>query len=108
MEGLGNWIASDLVAGAVNVGFPDNMGDSFDQIFPNASSVNVDASIASIAIGGIVVGTPAAFNSTDHFGFVARKIGSFKAGGITYTLNPAVATDNLAVGATGDVNVHEV
>ena len=66
-------------------------------------------SIASIDIGGIVIGDAGA---GDHFGFDAEKIGSFKYDGITVALpatQPPVANDTIALSpTTGDVAIEIV
>ena len=103
----GDWIASNLVAGAKNTGAPanTNFGDANDASI-GAGSAGIIATIASITIAGQVFGTPNSTSTTDHFGFVAEQIGAVKIGGnaIALTAGP----DNLAVGETSDMTVHEV
>ena len=113
----GDWIASNLVAGAMNLGADNvtggtganadnvNFGDSHD-FSSGSGSAGIIAKIASITIAGQVFGTPNSTSSTDHFGFVAEQIGAVKIGGnaIALTAGP----DNLAVGETSDMTVHEV
>ena len=73
-----DWIASDLVAGGqdnATAALDDPFGDADDRLGPGSTLI---ARIASITIGGLVQGTPAA---GDHFGFVSEQIGFFKAGG---------------------------
>jgi hypothetical protein len=88
-----DWVASNLVAGAQNSGFP-NFGNANDSLIPNAKTV---ARIASIVIGGDVVGSA---DANDHFGFVAQEIGSLKVGGSTITLAPAESFTDLAADTT--------
>ena len=101
----GDWIASDLVAGAKNSGSP-KFGDMNDAPI-GGGSATITAKIASITIGGQVVGTPSPA-TTDHFGFVAQQIGSFHAGlfaaVLTAGTDPAI---QLSL-PTADVSIHEV
>jgi hypothetical protein len=111
----GDWIASNLVAGAKNLGVGDaaggsgsaadnvNFGDAHD--FPIAPGVaSVASKIASIAIGGVIRGTVSA---NDHFGFVAEQIGSFTVAGVAIPLSSGAHNDNRNIGLTGDVTIHE-
>ncbi len=112
----GDWVASNLVAGAQNLGADGivggtgantdniNYGDSHDARNANGN-LSITAKIASIVIGGQVLGTP---GGTDHFGFVSQQIGSFKAAGLSVVLKAGADNDNVAVGATGDVTIHEI
>ena len=111
----GDWAASNLVAGAKNLGTDDavggpganadnvNYGDSHD-LSIGVGNANILAKIASITIAGQVFGTPLSVNMNDHFGFVAEQIGSIKVGGNNLVL-PANNTP-LAIGETGDVSIH--
>jgi hypothetical protein len=97
----GNWTASNLVAGVMNVASTNkNFGDNNDAAIPTGSPASI-AKIASISIGGVIRGTT---GGTDHFGFVSQTIGSFSIGGIKIPL--AAAPSTLDLGATGDVSVH--
>ncbi len=100
-----DWVASDLVAGATNSVFP-NFGSGDFRIGGAGTTDNssIISKIASITIGGLVVGTPNSVSATDHFGFVAQQIGSFKATGFTVPLR----SDNFGVGGTADVSIHEI
>src|SRR5260370_9836038 len=71
-----DWIASNLVAG-VMAGADGLFGTADDAIIPGGSP-GIIARINSITINGQVSGTPAAVNSTDHFGIVAEEIGSLR------------------------------
>jgi hypothetical protein len=105
----GDWVASNLIAGASNAGALAKFGDGSDvKIAGGNDSGQTFSKIASIKIGGFVFGTPATANSGDHFGFVAESIGSFKAGGFNYALNPALHADDFNVGGNADVGVFEI
>jgi hypothetical protein len=116
----GDWAASNLVAGAMNLGADDafggtganadnvNFGDSHDFSI-GAGSAGIIAKIASITIVGQVFGTPNSFSTTDHFGFVAQQIGALKIGGSAIVLAAGPHNDNLIkVGETSDMTVDEV
>jgi len=109
-----DWIASNLVAGASATGGGSTVSPSTSfggsgskdlvlKAFPSDS--NLIAEIASIVIGGDVLGTVAA---GDQFGFVAQEIGSFSDGGTVFKLKAGPGNDNLPVEATGDVTLQEV
>jgi hypothetical protein len=106
----GDWIASDLVAGAVNSDTP--AGAPFAN-FGNASDASIGggapgliSKIASITIGGEVYGTPASVSATDNYGFVAQAIGPAKIGGIAIAIG--AGNSPQAVGETGDVDIHVI
>ncbi len=115
----GDWAASNLVAGVMNLGADGlaggsgvnadntNFGDGFDTPIPGGT-VPIIAKIAGIKIGGQVFGTPSTVSATDHFGFVAEYIVSLQIGGIFSTLTPLALNDNLSVGPTSDMRAHEV
>jgi hypothetical protein len=115
----GDWIASSLVAGARNLGADNavggsganadnvNYGDSHDSSI-GAGNPDIIAKIASIFIGGQVLGTPNSSSTTDHYGFVAQQLGAIKVGGTTVALAAGASNDNHIVGETTDLNVHEV
>jgi hypothetical protein len=73
-------------------------------------SPGVLSRIASILIKGQALGTPSMVNATDHFGFVAQQIGSFKVGGTKFPLTAGAGNDTagFVVGATSDLRVLEV
>jgi hypothetical protein len=103
-----DWIASNLIAGAMNSASANtNFGDGNDASI-GAGNPNIIAKIASITIGGQVFGTPNSTSSSDQFGFVAEQIGSLKIGGNAIALAAGPHNDNLSVGETTDVTVHEV
>jgi hypothetical protein len=103
---LGDWIASDLVAGVT----PDNgfFGDGDDDLITEVGEApGIDSRIASILIKGTALGTT---GGGDHFGFVAQHIGSLKIGSIRLPLTAGSGSDlaGLALGSTGDLRVVEI
>ena len=115
----GDWIASNIVAGAVNLGADNlpggvglaadnvNFGDAHD--FKMSGMVKDDSlvfsRIASLTIGGQVMGT---IGFTDHFGIVAENIGAVRIGGTLLGLAVGKSNDDFLVGITGDLRVNEV
>ena len=71
----GDWIASNLVAGAA---WSENFGDGHDHIIPGVDSSNIVARIAKIGVTGQIIGTGGI--ATDRFGFVAQEIAEMKIG----------------------------
>ena len=102
----GAWLASSLVAGATDGG-NGMFGDGDDAMIAGSNSA-LAATIASITIGGIVAGTPDSTSATDHFGFVAQKIGSFKAGGVAASLTDEKDSPLELASLTGDVTLREL
>lgn len=103
----GDWIASNLVAGVKDTlgnGF-GNADDAVVNLPPGAATDAIIAKIASIRIGGIVAGTGL---GTDHFGFVAQQIGSFKAAGFLAPLSATISNQNIALSFTNDLRILEV
>jgi len=108
----GDWIASDLVAGAVSNG---SFGDANDAKITGGGTTDrafIVSKIARVAIQGHVFGSD---GGTDQFGFVAQQIGSFKVGNTTVGLTPGFANDpfvltdsRLRIGETDDVRVLEI
>jgi hypothetical protein len=99
----GDWSASDLVAGVANA--TGNFGTSADTLIENSSS-SVLSRIASIVIGGSVTGSA---DANDHFGFVARQIGSFRSGAGKLALDSTAGqVFELTADTTNDVTVREV
>ena len=103
----GDWIASN-----VSAGITDAAGDGFangdDYPIPGFSGDAIIARIASITIGGAVIGTQT--NPNDHFGFTAQQIGTFKAGLYIAPLTAALLADPLIAltPLTGDGSIREV
>ena len=104
----GNWIASDLVAGAkadADPGAaPNFFGDADDERI--ALTGTNESRIAGVVIKGLVVGTAGA---GDHFGFVAKEISSFKSLGFTAPLTSDLNPDVIELFTpTADVTIREV
>ena len=99
----GDWVASDLVAGAV-AGADGLFGTSDDARIRRGSPRRL-ARIVSIAVGGTVQGTLAPL---DHFGMVAELVGSLTVNGAAVALTPEAHNDDVALGATGDVRLREL
>jgi hypothetical protein len=106
----GNCTASNIVAGAVNSDVA-NFGDQNDAVLSGAGvtdSPKALSRIASISVGLTLSGTDSLSNSADHFGFVAQSIGRLTITSLNVTLNPAPHTDNLTLGTTMDIALHEI
>ena len=105
----GDWVASDLVAGATNPAFPNFGLNDFGIGGPGTTdNSTIISRIASITVGGLIFGTPNSVSTTDHFGFVAQQIGAFKAGGFVIHLRSGPNDDNFGIGGTPDVSIHEI
>jgi hypothetical protein len=104
----GDWIASSLVAGVKNTASGNiSFGDGNDASI-GAGSPSITAKIARITIKGLVLGSPSAVSTTDHFGFCAQQIGSFKSLGFTAPLTSAPNEVIQLSLATADVTIREV
>jgi hypothetical protein len=115
----GDWIGSNIVAGAVNLGtdnLPGGLGSNADNVnFGNINDVKmsgmvkddslVSSRIASLTIGGQVMGTIGPF---DHFGIVAENVGAVRIGGTLLGLAVGKSNDDFLVGITGNLRVNEV
>jgi hypothetical protein len=104
----GDWIASALAAGVVDGG--NGFGNSGDAKISGGGAKDVAtvfSKITSIVIGGEALGT---VGGTDHFGFVADNIGSFKvkAGTTTFPMIAGVGNDAFFVGLLGDLRLREL
>jgi hypothetical protein len=99
----GDWIASDLAAGVIDAG--DGFGNNNDAAYAVGNPA-IKSRIASVAIKGQVLGTPAA-NGADRYGFVAQQIGSFKALGVIAPLTANLDVIELAL-TTNDITIREV
>jgi hypothetical protein len=86
-----------------------NFGNADDASIGAGNSALI-ARIASIVIGGHLVGSPDSVSNTDHFGFVAQQIGSFKAGGFSAVLHStALPLDVIELSfITNDVTIREI
>lgn len=94
----GDWVASSLASGVTsNNGL---FGDADDAVWAGGTL----SRIAGVWIGGVVIGSG---TGGDHFGFVARQVGSFQAGGFTAPLKAGVDVIELSPN-TGDVTIREV
>ena len=97
----GDWVASSLASG-VDPGV-GSFGDGDDTLF-----ANVISRIASITIGGAIVGTD--FTGSDSFAFTAHEIGSFKVLGksLPLTANTFDPTVAFSPETGGDVKLREI
>lgn len=115
-----DWIASNLVAGARNLGANDmeefmpsgnandddvNFGDTHDKLIASPAADALVAKIASVAIKGRVLGSEA---MGDHFGFVAQQIGKFSAAGTKIGLTTGTDAFISLAPLTGDVKIREI
>ncbi len=101
----GAWSASNLVAGIENTA--GNFGGGTDGKISGTDNAAIISRIASVTIGGAISGTST--SSTDHFGFVAEEIASFKGAGSSVALvknniDPATELDP----ANQDVAIREL
>ncbi|HEV7404864.1 MAG TPA: hypothetical protein VGO11_18120 [Chthoniobacteraceae bacterium] len=103
----GDWIASSLVAGIQNSAGVTHLGDANDaKITSGTDEADRIARIASIAVGGRVLGSTVA-SATEHFGFVAEQIGAFKVGGFAFTMKTGSGNDGAVVGRLANMSLHE-
>jgi hypothetical protein len=93
----GDWIASDLIAGIKDggdgyFGGPSNLGTVLtdDTVIPGGSAA-ILAKIASITIGGQVIGTPGI--NGDNYAFAAEQIGAMNIGGAAIALKSGPHND---------------
>lgn len=121
----GDWIASSIVVGAINLGADDalggsgpnadnvNFGDDHDGKIPGTDSAAIISRIGSIQIAGEVFGTPTAIGDSDSYGFVAEEIGSVRIGERRFTLEEGAGNDAIRLGLDrpnlpSDFAAHEV
>jgi hypothetical protein len=97
----GDFIASSIAAGAT----PGLNGYGIGDTAPATGVAAIHSSIASITIAGQALGT---VGGTDQYGFVAEEIKSLKVGGSVIPLTPSAHNDNRPLGATGDLQIHEI
>jgi hypothetical protein len=97
----GDWHASDLAAG-IAAGPDRFFGSDDDALIPGGNALL--ASIASVVIKGSAAGTE---GDADHFGFLAERIGAFKAAGSKLTLTSGPGNDSSPIGPTSDLHVLE-
>lgn len=98
----GDWMASNLVVGHDNPAGID--WGTIDDVPIVGGASGIVARIASITIGGAVLGTA---NNADHFGFVATEILKFTADGIKAPLTAGTNVIELPV-FNSDVTIREV
>ncbi len=105
----GDWVASNLVAGAAHSTI---VADGTDLKSPGVDNPDITSIIASVIIGGQISGT--ADTTLDHYGFVAQEITQFKIGSSTLLLNTGAGNDNdpntprYNFGSTDDVRLFEL
>jgi len=88
----GDWAASNLVAGVMNGASGNKVfGDGNDASI-GAGRAYITAKIASIVIGGEVLGR----SGGGTFGFAAEQVGSFKYNDFAVALAPGAHTDTFA------------
>jgi hypothetical protein len=101
----GNWTASDLVAGAMDVN-DDGFGNVDDlKISSGIDTAKRISHIASIVVNGAVEGTS---DADDHFGFEAQQILAFRVGTTNLALHPHTGGQTFELGTHGDVTVREI
>lgn len=99
----GDWNASSMTAGIRDAG-GNGYATPEDEVVPSPSDDGLVARIVSVTIRGIVIGTQP---GTDHYGFTAQQVGTFKVGSVKYAFTPATdPTIPLAL-LTSDVDVRE-
>jgi hypothetical protein len=106
-----DWVASNLVAG-IAAGADKKYG-TVDDTVASAGAVYVNrfgivSKIASIAVGGQVIGTE---SPGDSFGFLATSIGSLKVSGLALKIRPASTSPAdlpLSPSTNSDVLLKEV
>jgi hypothetical protein len=98
-----DWVASSLAAGVWDADL-NGFGTAGDAVINNTGDA-ILARIASVTIGGAVAGTAA--DPSDHFGFVAQRIGSFRTAGFVAPLTAGTDVIELSP-TTGDVTIREV
>ncbi len=104
----GDWIASNLVAGAT-AGIDGLYGNDDDVKMSGGGVKDVPTAfskIASLTIGGQAYGT---VGGTDHYGIVAENVGSLKVkgGATTFSIVTGNGNDDFLVGLLGDFKVNE-
>lgn len=111
----GDWIASSLVAGADAgpdgvFGTKDDAKFSVNNVELAIDRVNAFSGIASVTIGGQVVGTEL---GGDHFGIVAESVGVLSIGANVIPLLAGMHNDNILLtplidGFFGDLRLREI
>jgi hypothetical protein len=96
----GDWIASSLASGV-------SPGNAFYGDFDDALVASAISRIASVTIGGSILGTSESAGG-DHFGFVAHEIGAFKVAGKSLPLTAGVHDGPILFAYAGDVALREL
>ncbi len=96
----GDWNNSNLLAGVHEI------GSTFSKISDSHDNSKITSSIASITIGGQVLGPSGGL--VVETGFSAEWIKSFSVGGTKLTLKSGAHNDDFNIGASGDVTFEEV
>ena len=104
----GDWAASNLVAGVMNSASSNtSFGDANDASI-GAGNPSILAEIGHVTINGLVFGSPASVNNSDHFGLVAEQVVAVTIGGHAVALTSGPHNDDVSIGETSDFTVHEV
>ena len=90
----GDWIASSLLAGVDPTEGRVGDGNDTKADLGMRDHPELFSKIASVVIGGQVIGNPNDPSKT--YGFGAEEIGSFKVHGVALTLNPGRSNDKFA------------
>jgi hypothetical protein len=100
----GDWITSDLLAGC------ERRTNSFQIISDPNHNPKITSSIASITIGGQVLGATSGSTHIlgDYFGFSAEQINALSVGGTKIKLKAGPDNDSFNIGATNDFVLEEV
>jgi carbon monoxide dehydrogenase subunit G len=77
-----------------------------DDELPAANRASA-AKIAQIVISGAISGTHSEVDALDHYGIVARTIGSLKVQGVAMNL-AANRVDSMSLGSTDDMRLQEL
>lgn len=100
---LGDWRASDVVAGIDSV--DGQFGNNDDVLMLANDDATLTSRIASIIIGGQIVNSTAV---ADFFGFVAQNLGKVSVGGRAIPLVPGTGNDVFFLGTLADLRIREV
>jgi len=104
---VGNWTASDIVAGVIDAG-SNGFGDAGDtKIVGETDRSGFVSQIARITVTGAIAGSAA---DGDHYGFVAQRILALKNGSSMLAFNLAAGDQSfeLVPSTTNDVTAREV
>lgn len=94
----GDWVESVVSAGVL-VGMDQKFGTIDDLPIAEASQLpNVFAKIASVKIGGQLVGLPITGPGQQNGAFLAQNIGSFTLGGVAIAMQSGSSNDDILLG----------